>query len=760
MAAPSASGPPMPPATAPGAAPDGAELRLASRAGADGTRETVLSVPNLHCGACVATVEAALAGLAGVRRVRANLTARRVSVHWQAADGPPPLLATLAAAGYPAHLPDRAGPDAPDAELKRLLRALAVAGFGAGNIMLLSVAVWSGADPATRDLFHWLSAAIAAPVLAWSGQPFFRPALAALRRGRSGMDVPISLGILLAFGLSLYDTATGARHAWFDAAVTLVFFLLAGRALEAAMRRRARSAAAGLRRLEPRGARVIDADGEESFRPIGEILPGMRLRLRPGELVPVDGRILAGTTDVDTALITGESLPRPAGPESELSAGTRILTAPIELSATRSAEHSFLAGITRMVEAAEDHRSGYRQAADRVARVYAPVVHLAALASLAGWLLAGGSLHEALTVAVAVLIITCPCALGLAAPLVQAIAARQLFRIGVLLRQGDAMERLAGVDTVLLDKTGVVTSPHASLLWPERLAPDHLAVARALAAHSSHPFARAITALPAASAPVAASEVRVLPGDGIEAVVAGDRIRLGRPGWATGPEATTEASDSRPEGRADSLSVLSRNGVPLAWLRFASRLRKDARPAVAALERLQLRVELLSGDRAAPVRVAAEEAGIEQYRAELRPAEKRDRVAARIGAGGQVLMVGDGANDAAALAAANVSMAPAEASEIGRAASDLIFLRESLAAVPQAIRLARRGNRLMRQNFALAILYNAAALPLAAAGQATPLVAAIAMSSSSLLVAANSLRLAGGERSGRGVRARRGRGAS
>ena len=753
MAAPSASGPPMPPATAPGAAPDGAELRLASRAGADGTRETVLSVPNLHCGACVATVEAALAGLAGVRRVRANLTARRVSVHWQAADGPPPLLATLAAAGYPAHLPDRAGPDAPDAELKRLLRALAVAGFGAGNIMLLSVAVWSGADPATRDLFHWLSAAIAAPVLAWSGQPFFRPALAALRRGRSGMDVPISLGILLAFGLSLYDTATGARHAWFDAAVTLVFFLLAGRALEAAMRRRARSAAAGLRRLEPRGARVIDADGEESFRPIGEILPGMRLRLRAGELVPVDGRILAGTTDVDTALITGESLPRPAGPESELSAGSRILTAPIELSATRSAEHSFLAGITRMVEAAEDHRSGYRQAADRVARVYAPVVHLAALASLAGWLLAGGSLHEALTVAVAVLIITCPCALGLAAPLVQAIAARQLFRIGVLLRQGDAMERLAGVDTVLLDKTGVVTSPHASLLWPERLAPDHLALARALAARSSHPFARAITALPAASAPVAASEVRVLPGDGIEAVVAGDRIRLGRPGWATGREAAGHqagVADSRREGRADSLSVLSRNGVPLASLHFASRLRKDARPAVAALERLQLRVELLSGDRAAPVRVAAEEAGIEQYRAELRPAEKRDRVAARIGAGGQVLMVGDGANDAAALAAANVSMAPAEASEIGRAASDLIFLRESLAAVPQAIRLARRGNRLMRQNFALAILYNAAALPLAAAGQATPLVAAIAMSSSSLLVAANSLRLTGGERGERG----------
>ncbi len=712
------------------------ELALACRTDAGGHRTVTLSVPSMHCGACLHTVERVLRGVNGVSGARANLTARRVAVRWPASHpGTPPIVEALSRAGYDAHLPADEPRDA-GREVGRLLKALAVAGFGAGNVMLLSVSVWSGADPETRELFHWISAAIALPVLAYSGMPFFRPAIAALRRGRTNMDVPISVGVLLAFGLSLYDTALGAEHAYFDAAVTLVFFLLAGRTLEAVMRNRVRSAAEGLRKLQPRGATVVGTDGTEAFRPVAELAPGMRIRIAAGERIPADGRVLSGRSSVDASLVTGESAPRPVGPGGALLGGTRILDAPILVQVSRRAEDSFLAEIARQVEAAETGRASFRHAADRVSRLYAPVVHLAALLSALGWLLVGASVHDAVTVAVAVLIVTCPCALGLAAPMVQAIAARRLYRRGILAQGGEALERLGEVDTVLLDKTGVLTCGNARLSAPDGIEPEALCLAQALASHSRHPFSRAILSEPGRLPPTRATRVRERPGDGIEAWIDGARFRLGRAEWALASDAAPERSDS-----ALSSAVLSRDGTHVATFRFESPLREGARAAVESLERMNLPTEILSGDRPGPVRSVAERTGIGKAAAELRPGDKILRIESLAREGRKPLMVGDGLNDAPALAGAHASMAPGEATDIGRQAANLVFLRQSLTAVPEAIGIARRARRLMRQNFAFAIAYNAAALPFAAAGLVTPLFAAVAMSSSSLVVVANALRL-------------------
>ena len=403
---------------------------------------------------------------------------------------------------------------------------------------------------------------------------------------------------------------------------------------------------------------------------------------------------------------------------------------------SHSARESFLARIIRLVEQAEESRGAYRGIADRVSRHYAPAVHLAAVASALGWLLAGASLHAAITVAVAVLIITCPCALGLAAPMVQAVAVRKLFRAGILVRSGQALERLGSVDTVLFDKTGVITSGQARLRQPERTEREALALAQALAAHSSHPYAKAIAAVPTSRPPTGIRQLAEHPGDGIEAIVDGARIRLGRPAWALDDISFLDESDTHLP-----LSVLSRNGTLVSVFSFEDPLRANTRQAIDLLTGMNLDVEILSGDHATPVQRTAEQAGIERAVSGMRPEDKRTHVEAATRRGIRPLMVGDGLNDAPALAAAHVSMAPAEAAEIGRNAADFVFLRQSLQAVPEAIHVARRVNAVMRQNFVFAIGYNMLALPLALAGYVTPLVAAIAMSSSSLIVAANALRL-------------------
>jgi P-type Cu2+ transporter len=705
------------------------ELMLSSRPLGGGRRTIELSVPGIHCGGCISKIEAALARLPGVEAARVNFSTKRVAVTWRGDADPPPIMETLSATGYAAHLFD-AGANEKDEVLSELVRALGVAGFAAANIMLLSVSVWSGADDATRDFFHIVSALIALPALAYSGRIFFRSALAALSHGRTNMDVPISIGVLTAFAMSLYETLTGGPHAYFDAAVTLLFFLLIGRTLDHMMRERARAAVRNLARLSPRGATAIRADGRRDYVPVGDIVPGMTLQLAAGDRVPVDARVLSGASDLDCSLVTGESAPQRVTEGSALQAGTLNLTGPLRIEALAAARDSFLAEMVRLMEAAEGGRARYRRIADRAAQLYAPVVHLVALATLIGWVAVSGDWHHAILVAISVLIITCPCALGLAVPIVQVVAARRLFENGILVKDGTGLERLAEIDTVVFDKTGTLSDGAPRLVNRLEIEPAHLAMAAAMAARSSHPLSRAIAAT--ATADLQFGSVSEHPGLGIEASKDGAVWRLGKPDWAA-----ADGSDSHGESGV----VLARDGQVLAGFRFADQLRDGAVAAMVGLKRVGLDVEIVSGDREAAVAAMAARLHIERWASRVLPGGKTDRLGTLAAAGRKVLMVGDGLNDAPALVAAHASMAPASAADIGRTAADFVFLRPSLTAVTTALDISRRSAALIRQNFAIAILYNAVAVPVAVLGHVTPLVAALAMSLSSILVVGNAMRL-------------------
>ncbi len=706
----------------------------------DGCRELTLSVPGMHCAACISTIEKGLKEIAALEEARVNFTLKQVRVRWCAPDfDPDVVLEKIAALGYEARPfdPQAAGFAADDAQGRELLRALAVAGFAAANIMMLSVSVWAGADPATRDFFHWMSALIALPAIAFAGRPFFRSAWAALSQARMNMDVPISLAVLTAAFMSLYQTVSSQQHAYFDASVSLLFFLLIGRYLDHRMRARARSAVTQLMALSANGATVLGEGGARRFLPLSSLEPGMVVLVAPGERVPVDGLVEEGRSDVDMSLITGETTPERIAPGEKVYAGATNLTGPLKVRLLAAGEDTFLAEMIRLMAAAEKSRSAYVALADRLARYYSPVVHVLAGITLAGWLYATSfDWPTSIMVAITVLIITCPCALGLAVPAVQVVAAGTLFRSGVMVKEGDALERLAEVDTVVFDKTGTLTLGDLRMVEAGPVSTESLAVAAGLASGSHHPMSRALLAAvrERGIAPAVVVDVREHPGRGLSGLWRGREVRLGALEWC----GVAEEEVSRPDMPHLALAVEGRRPAVFA---FADRLRPQAREVVDMLRAAGLRVELLSGDREGPVRAVARELGIARWRAGWTPQEKLAYVEGLGKAGAKVLMVGDGINDAPALAAGHVSMAPSTASDIGRTAAQFVFLSESLLAVWQSWVVARRARRLMLQNFALSIIYNVIAVPVAMLGYATPLFAAVAMSGSSIIVVGNALRL-------------------
>ena len=707
------------------------EFRLASRIVKGQLRQNDLSVPGIHCGGCIRRIEKTLGELPNVVHVRVNLSTKRVALQWRDDQPLPLVMPALNSLGFDACLVSPSS-DEGDKMGNELLRAVAVSGFAAANIMALSVSVWLGAADATRDLLHWISALIALPALAYAGRIFFRSAWSSLRHWRTNMDVPISIGVLMAFGMSLYDTIHHGPHAYFDASITLLFFLLIGRYLDHRMREKARSAVKGLASYAARGANVRQANGAYLYLPLNEIEAGMEIMLAAGERVPVDGLVVGGNSELDLSLVTGESLPVSATPGSVLRAGTLNLTGPLTLRATAAADASFLAEVMRLMEAAEAGRGTYRRIADRASDLYAPVVHLAAFLSFLGWMMINGDAHQAITVAVAVLIITCPCALGLAVPMVQMMAARRLFAERIMIRDGSALERLAAVDHAVFDKTGTLTMGRLTLRGAETYEPNTLALAGALAERSNHPCSRALhrAAKDVMDKAPHLDEMREVPGFGIEAEMAGAKLRLGRAEWAL-----RDASDKTAG------TWLSRDGEPLACFEFDDVLRPDAPAMARALAQRGIGVEIMSGDGIIPVSKLAADIGIKDFSADMLPGDKVARIAALSAEGHKVLMVGDGLNDAPALVSAHVSMAPASAADVGRNAADFVFLKDRLEAVLIVLDVAGTSARLIRQNFTLAVLYNIIALPAAVLGYVTPLVAALAMSSSSILVVANALRL-------------------
>jgi Cu2+-exporting ATPase len=705
-----------------------------------GVQHIDLAVEGVSCAGCMAKIERGLSAMPDVTLARVNLTDRRVALEWkQGALDPSSFIDRLAELGYKAYPFEKAGAEQSEAEQSRfLLRCLAVAAFATMNVMMLSVPVWSGnvSDmlPEQRDFFHWLSALIALPAAAYAGQPFFRSAFRALRARSVNMDVPITIGVLLALGMSVVETINHAEHAYFDAAIMLLTFLLVGRVLDQNMRRRTRAVAGNLAALKAETATRLSDSGEISQVPVAAIHSGDIVLLRPGERCAVDGVVIEGRSEIDQSLITGETLYARAEAGTVVYAGTMNISGPLRVRVSAAAEGTLLAEIARLLDNALQARSRYMRLADRASRLYAPVVHATALLTMFGWVLAGASWHDAIVTGIAVLIITCPCALGLAIPTVQTIAAGAMFKAGVLLNSGDAIERLAEADHVIFDKTGTLTLPELDVVNAGELPAEVLALAGRLALASHHPVAAAVAQASGAKSPLIGAMEQ--PGQGVRGVVDGMEIRLGRPSFCGAEQLVANASDHDPEV---SIVAFSR-GQERYLLAVRQALRPDARRVIAALQSRGVEVEILSGDREAAVRAAAGALGIPEWRAGVTPADKIARIEALKQRGCKVLMVGDGMNDAPSLAAAHVSMSPISAAHLSQATADLVFLGKPLAPVVTAIDLARQARHLMRQNLVLAIGYNALAVPIAISGIVTPLIAAAAMSGSSILVMLNALR--------------------
>ncbi|MEN9932109.1 MAG: cadmium-translocating P-type ATPase [Pseudomonadota bacterium] len=692
--------------------------------------ESRFAVPGMRCAGCIAKLENGLAAVPGIAAARVNFTTKQVRISHDPSLTAPALVNAFAGLGFDASpLGDLA---VTNSEAASLVKSLAVAGFAAMNIMLLSVSVWSGAGGLTRDLFHWLSALIALPTVAYAGQPFFRSAWSALKAGHTNMDVPISIGVTLATALSLFETITHGAHAYFDSAVMLLFFLLAGRWLDAVMRDRARDGVSALLKHMASGALVVDADGHSHWVAASALEPGMTMLVAAGERLAADGIITEGRSHFDQSLITGEAMPVAIGAGGTVLAGTLNTGNAVHVRVTAAGADTGIADIARLMQDAAQGRSRYVRIADRAARLYAPAVHALALVSFIGWMLAGAGWHESLLIAVAVLIITCPCALGLAVPAAQIVAAGALMKAGVLVKDGSALERLAEADAAVFDKTGTLTLGTPTPADLSMLSATDAGIVLALAQSSRHPLSEALrAALTAArTVPQQVEQITEIPGEGLTGMWNGQPVRLGRPhGDAGDAMATAIAVGDGPE----------------LLIPFTDPLRPDAESTITELSGLGLPTRILSGDRPGPVATVARALGI-VGRGGLTPAEKLAEIMALRGQGRRVLMVGDGLNDGPALAAGHVSMAPGSAADASQNAADAVFLGTSLAPVATAIRAARATQAVVRQNFALAIGYNVIAVPLAIAGHVTPLVAALAMSGSSIIVVANALRLKGSAR--------------
>ncbi|MGC4252016.1 MAG: heavy metal translocating P-type ATPase, partial [Sphingobium sp.] len=661
----------------------------------DDSCESLFAVPGIHCAGCISKIENGLAKSPGILSARVNMAAKRVAIRHDPALTPPALKAEIAALGFEAEPLADPGVDLSAAENKGLVRALAVAGFAAMNIMLLSVSVWSGADGATREMFHWLSALIALPTVAYSGRPFFRSAWAALRHGRTNMDVPISIGVLLTTAMSLYETATNGPHAWFDGAVMLLFFLLAGRCLDSMMRGRARAGVAALLKQTAPGALVLEADGQSRWTVSTALRPGMRMLAAAGERLAADGRVVEGESGLDIAFLTGESAPVRVRRGDMVQAGALNVEAPLTIEVTAAGPDTVIADIARLMDDAGQGKSRYVRLADRAARYYAPCVHLLAALSFAGWMIAGAGVHHALLIAVAVLLITCPCALGLAVPAAQIVACGALMRRGVLVKDGSALERLAEVSEAVFDKTGTLTLGRPVPTNLSRLADEDRSIILSLARASRHPLSIALRmALEAEGVtPAPLDQLRETAGEGMSGELHGEAVSLGR------PRSLINLFGLATEYRRDGHSVL---------LHFTDALRPDALETLRSLRDMGLKTLIASGDRPEALEEIARQTGTTAIGA-LRPADKLALIDRLKDRGERILMVGDGLNDGPALAAGHASMAPASASDASQLTADAVFLGDRFAPVAVAVRAARRTVRVVKQNFALAIGYNALA---------------------------------------------------
>ena len=734
---------------------------VAAGSAAGAVQEVGLFLEGLRCAGCSGRIEKALREAAGVREATVNFTTHRARVVLDAdAGGEAALVALVRGLGYDATPYDLERLDRPaERQARDALVRLLVAAFLAGNVMLISVALYlgtdGGLDDATRRGLRWLAVALSVPAATWCALPFWRGALSGLRRRELTLDVPVVLGVSTALVASVVGTVAETRHVFADSASMIVFLILLGRTLERSARARATGAVERLVALAPEHAVRRRGDGTCERVPVSELRVGDVVVVAPGERIPADGRIVAGESEIDEALVTGESVPVVRGVGARVVGATRSVFGEIEIEVRAPAGAGTLARIAALLERAQTGRPHVQRLADRVSTVFAPTVLVAAAGTALGWTLAGASAVDVALTAAAVLIVACPCALGLATPAAVMAAIGRAARLGVLFRSGEALERCAGAAQLLLDKTGTLTvgRPRVTELVAAPGVEGKTLLTTALAAEgaSTHPVAQAIRVRAAeeGALPLPEPAVRrarpgrgVVAGDGPETLLVGSKKLLADHGVAvSGIVAERAAAAAR---RGDGLAFVARAGRCLGAIAFVDPLRDDAAPAVARLARLGVGTTLVSGDHLRAVLRASGAAGIERCAADVSPEGKVETVrAARAAAreGQRVVFAGDGLNDAAALAAADVGIAFAEGSDVTLHAADVVVTAPRLGALPDAVELARSAGRRIRENLGLALLYNAVAVPLAAAGVLRPLGAAIAMSLSSLVVTGNAIRL-------------------
>ena len=730
----------------------------------------------MTCASCQHHVEEALRGTAGVEQARVDLMAHRASVVFDPAlAAPEQLVEAIRGAGYDAVLPradeGRADERVAGADLKAwvTLAAGAVAmllamplgsGMGAADSFLVRVCPWLYEIPA--DGLRWFLLAMTAVVVAWAGRGIYVSAISALRHGATNMNTLVSLGTGVAFAYSAYATIAPApgRQVYFDAVLLIVGFLLLGKSLEGRAKRRALSALDSLSRLRPVSARRI-VDGVETVVPLEEVRPGDRIVVLPGERFPVDATIAKGRTTVDESMLTGESTPQAREVGGRVLAGSLNYDGAVVCKAESLGEATVLAQIARMVEQAQSSRAPMERLADRASAIFVPVVLGLALITFAAWMIATRSLPLALANTVAVLVIACPCAMGLAVPAALTVAVGRGAQLGVLYKGGEALERLAHVDAVVLDKTGTITVGRPAIQGAreqgskgaerQEATDELLRMAAAAEERSNHPLAHAVVSAARERGLVwrPADDAQVLPGRGLTARVDGHECMLGNEALFGEYGISLPGDVATPEPGVTRL-WMALDGAVAGYFDARDSLRPDAAEAIAALREEGLRVLMLTGDSAAAAAPIAQQAGITEVEAGLDPAGKLARIRELQKSGLRIAMVGDGINDAAALAQADAGIAMGTGADLAQEAGDVLLLRTQPAAIPAALALARETVRVMRQNLGWAVGYNVIGIPLAAGLLypafhilLTPWLAAAAMALSSVCVLGNSLRLRG-----------------
>jgi Cu2+-exporting ATPase len=708
-----------------------------------------LILEGITCAACVWLSERHVRTLPGVVEFHVNYSTHRARVRWddsrvRLSD----ILKAIAAIGYVAHPYDPGRQDALyRKERQRALRRLAVAGLCSMQVMMLGWSLYA-MDYDTSDVtemrafLRWVSALLTLPVVFYSAQTFFVAAWREVRQGRLGMDVPVSLAVILAFVASLWATVTHGPDVYYDSVTMFAFFLLTGRYLEMGARHGAGQAAEALVRLLPATATRLRDEGEELVA-VAELVPGDRVLIRPGETVPADGTVLDGRSSVDESLLTGESLPRARGVGDELVGGSTNVESPLEMRVDKVGDDTVVSAIVRLLDRAQAEKPRVALLADRVAGWFVGALLLVAVAVAAWWWPVDPT--KAFYVTLSLLVVTCPCALSLATPVALVAATGSLTRLGLLTTRGHALETLARATHVVFDKTGTLTRGelrlHAVRTFGGVTRERALAVAAALERRSEHPVGRVLAA--AGADGLVATDVTASPGEGVEGTVEGARYRVGKPEYVAALSGV--AVDLGDEPAATRVVLGDERGLVAAFV-LRDELRGDAKATLRRLRWLGVEVELLSGDAAGAVEHVARELDVQTWRAGVSPAQKLARVRELQAQGAIVAMVGDGVNDAPVLAGANVSVAMGSGTQLAHASADMVILSERLENLAAGVAAARKTRAIIRENLLWALLYNLLAVPLAAAGWVTPWMASIGMSASSLVVVLNALRLKSIER--------------